>query len=152
LLPHFLARVHASTGVPWVAIVVNGAVLALLALTNAISLLAAVGSFLYVLQFVLPLIALMVVRHRSRTVPSFRTPAPNLVLPLALGGCLLLLIGAFYTSGSGGIGTGFGWLVLGLVAYGTAQALVTHLYRRRYLKQGYGAIMEAIAVLKDLIG
>jgi len=152
LLPRFLARVHSSTKVPWVAILVNGALLALLALSNAIGLLATVGSFLYILQFVLLLIALMVVRHRSRTAPSFRTPAPALVLPLALGGCLLLVVATLYTSGPGGIGTSLGWLMLGLLAYAIVQTVIIYLYRKRYMERGYAATIEAIAALKEQIG
>src|SRR5262249_46847727 len=139
LLPRFLAQAHSSTKVPWAAIITNGAILALLALSNAIGLLAAVGSFLYVLQFVLPLVALIVVRRRSRTIPSFRTPAPNLVIPLALGGCLLLLVGALSTSGPEGMGAGLGWLTIGIVAYAIAQSLIAYLQRKRYMKLGYTA-------------
>ncbi len=147
LLPRFFARVHPSTKVPWLAVLTNGVILALIALTGAVRLLAAVGSFLYVLQFVFPLVALAVLRHRSKMVPSFRIPAPYLVLPLAFGGCLLLL----YASGQGGIGIGLGWLTGGLVTYGGTQGLMIYLRRKRYLKKGYAATMKEIAMLKEQI-
>lgn len=152
LLPRFFARVHPSTKVPWVATLTNGVILALIALSalsgsNVVLLLAAVGSFLYVLQFIFPLAALVVLRRRSKKVPSFRTPAPYLVLPLAFGGCLLLL----YASGQGGIGIGLGWLTVGLVTYTGMQGLVIYLRRKRYLKKGYAATLQEIATLREQI-
>lgn len=149
-IPRLFAKVHPSTNVPWVAIIASGVGLALLALTGGVGLLAAIGSFLYVLQFIFPLLALIVVRRRSKMV-SFTTPAPRLVIPLALGGCLLLLGSALYTSGPGGISIGLGWLVVGLVTYGVAQALIVYLRRKYYLKKGYAVTKEEIVALKDRI-
>src|SRR5437588_1971635 len=63
LLPAPLARVHSTTGVPWVAVVLNGALLALVALTGSVVLVAAVGGFLYVLHFLFPLVALVILRR-----------------------------------------------------------------------------------------
>jgi APA family basic amino acid/polyamine antiporter len=140
--PGFLAQVHPATKVPWAAIVANGVILALLALTDAMKMLATVGSFLYVLQFIFPLLALLVVRRRSKTIPSFRTPAPYLVLPLALGGCLLLLVAALYASGQEGIGIGLGWLMAGLLTYATVQALLIYQHRKHRQKKGYAATKE----------
>ena len=152
LLPRGFAHVHPSTKIPWVAILTSGVMLALLVLTatvlaDAIPLLASVGSFLYVLQFVFPLAALVVLRRRSRVVPSFRTPAPYLVLPLAFGVCLLLL----YESRQAAIGIGLGWLMAGLVAYLVAQSLILTVRRKRYIEKGYTATMEEIATLKQQI-
>ena len=147
LLPRLFSHLHPSTKVPWVAIIVSGVILALLALTDSIPLLAAVGSFLYVLQFVFPLIALVIVRSRSKKVPSFRTPAPYLIITLAFVGCLFLL----YASGQEGMRGGLSWLIAGLVIYASLQGLIIYLRRRRYLKKGYAATMEEIATLKDQI-
>ncbi len=152
LLPRFLAHVHPSTNVPRVAVLTNGAILALIALStlsgsDAVLLLARVGNFLYVLQFVFPLATLVVLRRRSKMVPSFRTPAPYLVLPLAFGGCLLLL----YASGQRGIEIGLGWLTGGLLIYAGAQGLMIYLRRKQFLKKGYAATMEEIVTLKDQI-
>jgi len=80
-----------------------------------------VGGFLYVLHFLFPLVALVVLRRRGGPSPAFRTPAPWVVLPLAFGGCLVLLV----TSGWTGVSGGLGWLFVGLLTYG-----VVHLYRR----------------------
>ncbi|HEX6554343.1 MAG TPA: amino acid permease, partial [Ktedonobacteraceae bacterium] len=113
-LPRVVARVHPTTGVPWAAVLLNGILLALVALTGSVALVAAVGGFLYVLHFLFPLVALLVLRRRGGSLPAFRTPAPRFVLPLAIGGCLLLLV----TSGWTGVLGGLGWLCVGLVAYG----------------------------------
>ena len=114
LLPGLLARVHPATGAPWTAVLLNGILLALVALTGSVGLAAAVGGFLYVLHFLFPLLALVILRRRGGPSPAFRTPAPRVILPLAFGGCLLLLV----TSGWTGVLGGFGWLSVGLLAYG----------------------------------
>src|SRR5437667_2732672 len=111
-LPSVVARVHPTTGVPWVAVLLNGILLALVALTGSVALVAAMGGVLCVLHLLFPLVALLVFRRRGGSSPAFRTPAPRVVLPLAIGGCLLLLV----TSGStGGLG-GLGWLCVGVMA------------------------------------
>lgn len=119
LLPGPLARVHPRTGVPWIAVLLNGFLLALVALTGSVLVVAAVGGFLYVLHFMFPLIALVVLRRRGGPSPVFRVPVPRVVLPLAFGGCLLLLV----TSGWTGLLGGLGWLLIGLLAYGVVFAL-----------------------------
>ena len=147
LLPRFLGHLHPSTRVPWVAVIINGLVFTCLALTDSIQLLAAVGSFLYILQFTIPLVGLILVRTRSAPSPSFRTPAPYLILPLACGGCCLLL----YASGQQGMGAGLIWLGAGFFLYLSVQGLKTYIQRRRYLNRGYGAITEAIELLRERI-
>jgi APA family basic amino acid/polyamine antiporter len=147
LLPRLFARLHPSTEVPWIAIIANGVIFSLFALTASIDALATAGSFLYILQFVFPLIALVLVRSRSKTVPSFRTPVPRLILPLAFTGCLLLL----WASGQKGIEASSYWLVAGLVIHMSFQGLVIYLRRRRYLKKGYTVTTEEIVMRKDQI-
>jgi len=122
LLPAPLARVHSTTGVPWVAVVLNGMLLALVALTDSVVLVAAVGGFLYVLHFLFPLVALVILRRRGGPPPAFRTPAPRLVLSLAFVGGVLLLI----TSGWIGVVIGTAWLLIGLSTYG-----IVRVYRKR---------------------
>ena len=46
------------------------------------------------------------------------TPAPAVVLPLALSGCAVLLI----AGGAAGAAAGLGWLVLGALGYGARAA------------------------------
>ena len=118
LLPVPLASVNSRRGVPWMAVLLNGFLLALVALTGSVLVVAAVGGFLYVLHFVFPLVALVVLRRRGGQQPAFRVPVPWIVLPLAFGGCLLLLV----TSGWTGVLGGLGWLLIGLLAYGVVFA------------------------------
>ena len=113
LLPSPLASVNSRTGVPWMAVLLNGFLLALVALTGSVLVVAAVGGFLYVLHFMFPLVALVVLRRRGGPPPAFRVPAPWIVLPLAFAGCVLLLV----TSGWTGVLGGLGWLLIGLLAY-----------------------------------
>ena len=127
LLPGPVARVHPTTGVPWVAVVLNGVLLALVAFTGSVVLVASVGGFLYVLHFLFTLIALVILRRRGGPPPAFRTPAPRVVLPLAFGGCLVLLV----TSGWTGVSGGLGWLCVGLLAYS-----MVHFYRRARHSRG----------------
>lgn len=115
LLPALLARVHARTRAPWAAILLNGILLALVTLTGSITVVASIGGFLYVLHFLFPLVALLILRRRGGPPPAFRTPVPWLVLPLAFAGSVLLLI----TSGWTGILAGLAWLTGGLLVYGT---------------------------------
>jgi APA family basic amino acid/polyamine antiporter len=121
LLPALVARVHPTTGAPWGAVLLNGILLALVALTGSVLVVAAVGGFLYVLHFLFPLMALVLLRRRGGPAPAFRSPAPRVLLPLALGGSLVLLV----TSGWTGVIGGLVWLCVGLLAYG-----VVHLNRR----------------------
>jgi APA family basic amino acid/polyamine antiporter len=118
LLPKILSYVHKSTGVPWIAVILNGALLSLVALMGSVAFAAAVGGFLYVLNFVFPLAAFVALRRRDGGVkPSFRTPLPQLVLPLAFVSTLTLLV----ASGKTGILAGLTWLTIGLVIYWIAR-------------------------------
>jgi APA family basic amino acid/polyamine antiporter len=105
LLPHGAARVNASTGAPWVAVLLTGAMLALVAATGTIALAAAVGDFLYVLHYLPALASLVRLRRQGGGTPAFATPLPRLVIPLAAGACLLLL----YATGVAGVRGGVGW-------------------------------------------
>ncbi len=115
LLPRLLARVHPRTGIPWVAVVANGVLLVLIALLGSVPSAAEVGGFFYVLHYAFALVGFIVLRYRQKTTATFHTPAPHLVLPLALGGCLLLLV----ASGGTGITISLGWLAGGLIIYGS---------------------------------
>jgi len=114
LLPALVSRIHPTTGAPWGAVLLNGILLALVALTGSVVVVAAVGGFLYVLHFLFPLMALVLLRRRGGPAPAFRSPAPRVVLPLAFGGSLMLLV----TSGWTGVIGGLGWLFVGLLGYG----------------------------------
>lgn len=115
LLPRSLSRVGERTGAPWATVLLNGALLSLVALAVSVELSAAVGGFLYVVHFCFPLVSLAMLKRRGGgESPAFRTPLPKLVLPLAFLGCLLLLV----ASGTTGLVGGLGWLAIGLAAYG----------------------------------
>ena len=161
-LPRMLAYVSPSARVPRIAIIVNGIILALVPLSVAVNLLSAkdavelfssAGSFLYVLHFFFPLIALVVLRQRDKTSSTFQTPAPHLILPLAFGACLLLMYATGqYPGGQKGIGGGLSWLIGGLFVYASIQAITFSLRRRFYLKKkGYVATLEEISVLRNQI-
>jgi APA family basic amino acid/polyamine antiporter len=77
------------------------------------------GGFLYVLHIVPPLVALVLLRRRDPGRPAFATPAPRLVIPLAL----LAGAGLVVASGRTGFAVGGAWLVVGPVV---------HLARRRW--------------------
>jgi APA family basic amino acid/polyamine antiporter len=113
LLPKGLARVHPLTGAPIVAVLINSALLGLVALAGSIQLAARVGGFLYVSQFALALIVLFLLRHRGERSPAFETPLPFVVLPLALGACVILLA----SSGLAGVIGGGVWLLTGLLVF-----------------------------------
>jgi basic amino acid/polyamine antiporter, APA family len=132
LLPAPLARVQSRTGAPWVAILLNGLLLSLVALTGSVELAAAIGGFLYVLHFLFTLIALVILRRQSGPPPAFRTPIPWLVLPLAFASCLLLLV----TSGLVGVGAGLVWLCAGLLAYAAFHVFHPAAQRRSQARKG----------------
>jgi len=131
LLPRVLSRVHKSTGVPWMAVLLDGALLALVALTGSVAFAVAAGGFLYTLSFIFPLTALVVLRRRNsgQVKPSFHTPAAHLVLPLAFAASLVLLV----ASGETGILAGLTWLASGLIVYWTAK-----IFRKSFKKEKGG--------------
>lgn len=113
LLPAPLARVGARTSVPWPAVLLSGLMIGLVAALGSVAVSSAAGGFLFVLHFVPPLIALVVLRRRGGPRPRFATPAPWLVLPLAFAASGLLIL----ASGIVGMSVGGGWLLAGGVAY-----------------------------------
>jgi APA family basic amino acid/polyamine antiporter len=111
-LPAPLARIDSRTGVPATAIVVSGALMAGNAAAGSVAFAAATGGFLYILHFVPPLIALLVLRRRGKARAGFQAPAAAILLPAALLLCGVLLL----ASGLTGIVVGGGWLIAGHVA------------------------------------
>jgi APA family basic amino acid/polyamine antiporter len=114
LLPRGLTRLGRRSGAPWGALTASAALLAVVAATGSVRFSASAGGFLYVLHFVVPLIALVALRRRGELgTAAFRTPAPRLVLPLAFVGCAALLV----AGGAEGAAGGLGWLCLGGAGY-----------------------------------
>jgi APA family basic amino acid/polyamine antiporter len=114
LLPAPIRTVDGRTGAPSVSILLNGVLLALVAASGSVRQTAVIGGFLYVLHFVVPLVALVALRRGHAAASAFVTPMPKLVIPVAFVGCAALVA----ASGLGGIAGGCAWLALGLVAYG----------------------------------
>jgi len=114
LLPAPLAAVHPTTGAPWAALLTSGLLLALIGAAGTVAFAAAAGGFLYVLHFVPPLAALVVLRRRGGTRPTFTTPAPRLLIPLAFAASAALVA----ASGTTGLVFGSGWLLVGLAVHG----------------------------------
>jgi APA family basic amino acid/polyamine antiporter len=122
LLPARLGAVHPRSGAPWVAVAVNGLLLAAVGAAGTVSFAAAAGGLLYVLHFLPPLVALVLLRRRGGRPPAFTTPVPGLLLPLALAAAAALAV----ASGPTGWVSGGGWLLLGLAAHGAHQLAVRH--------------------------
>jgi basic amino acid/polyamine antiporter, APA family len=127
LLPRGLASVDRRTGAPWAALAVSGALLAAVAAAGSIERAAAVGGVLYVLHFAVPLAGLVALRRRGVGEPAFTTPAPRLVIPLALAACGELLV----ASGLAGAGGALAWLALGALGLGARLLLSRRRERRR---------------------
>lgn len=114
LLPQRLAAIASSTGAPWTAVLLNGVLLAAVGGFGTVTFAATAGGFLYVLHFVPPLVALVVLRRAGEGQrPAFVTPAPRVVIPLAFAGTAVLIV----ASGRTGITFGTAWLAVGLVLY-----------------------------------
>jgi len=126
LLPARLGAVHQRTGAPWVAVAVNGLLLAAVGAAGTVSFAAAAGGFLYVLHFLPPLVALVLLRRRGGRPPAFTTPAPGLLLPLGFAAAAALAL----ASGPTGFAAGGGWLLLGLAVHGARQLAVRRLRPR----------------------
>jgi APA family basic amino acid/polyamine antiporter len=122
LLPAPLATVHEATGIPWIAVLLNGLLILGVAAFGTVTMSSSTGGFLYVLHFLPPLIALVALRRdRSQPKPAFSTPWPGVLVPLAVACSLGLLV----ASGVTGATIGSTWLLIGVVLY------ASHLHRRR---------------------
>jgi APA family basic amino acid/polyamine antiporter len=113
LLPRGLGAVSAANGAPWAAVVACGAALAGVAALGSVRLATTAGGFLYVLHFVPPLVALVLLRRRDGGRPAFATPLPRLVIPVAL----LASAGLVVASGRTGVAVGGAWLVVGAAVH-----------------------------------
>jgi APA family basic amino acid/polyamine antiporter len=118
LLPRQLASVSTRSGAPWATLLTCGVLLAAVAAAGSIGLAASAGGFLYVLHFVLPLLAVVALRRRRAPRPpgGMTTPRPRLTLPLALVACGVLLS----ASGVSGAAAGAAWLAFGAFGYSLA--------------------------------
>jgi APA family basic amino acid/polyamine antiporter len=116
LLPRRIAAVSRQSAAPSTALMLSAGLLEAVAAPGSITLAAAIGGFLYVLHFVVPLFALAKLRRRGElALPgALRTPAPRITLPLAFLACAALLIASGLTGAAGGMA----WLGIGVLGYG----------------------------------
>lgn len=114
LLPRLFSVLSRRTGIPWIAVLINGLLIAVIALVGTVPMSSSTGGFLYVLHFLPPLIALVKLRReQTGPKPRFSTPWPWLIVPLAF----LSSIGLLFASGATGWLIGSSWLVAGAVLY-----------------------------------
>jgi APA family basic amino acid/polyamine antiporter len=113
LMPAWLGTISATTGAPARALLLNGGLFAAVALIGSVSVYTAIGGWLYVLHFVVPLVVLCVLRSRGSSTPGFRTPLARLVIPAAFLACAVLLV----ASGPTGMIGGALWVLLGSFVY-----------------------------------
>jgi basic amino acid/polyamine antiporter, APA family len=113
LMPAWLGTISATTGAPARALLLNGGLFAASALIGSVSVYTAIGGWLYVLHFVVPLVVLCVLRSRGSSTPGFGTPLPRLVIPAAFLACAVLLV----ASGLTGMIGGAVWVLLGSFVY-----------------------------------
>lgn len=118
LLPRALAQLSDRSGAPWAALIASATLLVLVALTGSIALTSSAGGFLYILHFLLPLVAFVALRRRGAPAraASFRAPAPRVTLPLAFLACGVVIVG----SGWSGAAVGSGWLAIGATGHAMA--------------------------------
>jgi APA family basic amino acid/polyamine antiporter len=141
-MPRRLAATGRRTGAPWPALLANAALLSAVALTGSVRLAAAIGGFLYVLHFVPPLVALVVLRRRGEGDPAFLTPWPRVVVPLAFGACAALLVAGGVVGAAGGVA----WLGLGLAARSLSRV------RRRPVPRRVGALGAGETAKRQVAG
>ncbi|MGD9471017.1 MAG: amino acid permease [Novosphingobium sp.] len=129
LLPEVLSRVHPKYHTPHVVTIITGIAVACFAALFPVGLLADISNSGTLFAFAMVAIAVMVLR---RTDPSrhrpFRTPAVNLVAPLAIAGCVYL----FFSLSGYTLSLFAGWAVFGLFVY--------FFYGRRHSHVGRGHV------------
>jgi APA family basic amino acid/polyamine antiporter len=132
LLPGPLALVYKRNGAPWTAIVVNGLLIGVVALTGTISMSSSTGGFLYVLHFVPPLVALVKLRNEQSAAPrpAFMAPFPRLLVPIAF----ICSAGLLVASGVLGATIGSAWVLTGVVCY------ATYRYNRRRVERNVAGL------------
>ncbi len=114
LLPEALSRIHPKYHTPHVVTIITGIFVAFFSALFPVGALADISNSGTLFAFAMVAIAVMVLR---RTDPNrarpFRTPAVNIVAPLAVIGCLYLFFSlSIYT-----LSLFAGWAVFGLVIY-----------------------------------
>jgi APA family basic amino acid/polyamine antiporter len=114
LLPQRLAAVHPRWRTPHVITLLTGVVVAIVAGGFRLDEIAALANAGTLCAFIAVAVAMLVLRQREPTLPrSFACPAPWLVGPLAIGGCL----GLFFYLGQQTLLFFLVWQAIGLAWY-----------------------------------
>jgi basic amino acid/polyamine antiporter, APA family len=122
-LPARLGQVAAFRDTPVPSVLASGALVALVAVVaylDGVQLIAGIAGFLYVLHYLPPLAALVLVRRqaRARSPAAFTTPIPRIVIPAAIACCVLVAV----ASGLKSMALGSVWLVIGALYRSRTQA------------------------------
>ena len=114
LLPEKLSSVHPRFKTPHVITIITGIFVALFAAFFPVGALADISNSGTLFAFAMVAIAVMVLRKTDAgRLRPFRTPAVNIVAPLAVIGCIYLFFSlSWYT-----LGLFVAWAALGLVVY-----------------------------------
>lgn len=126
LLPEKLSAVHPKFHTPHIITMITGVFVALFAAFFPVGALADISNSGTLFAFAMVAFAVMILR---RTDPNrrrpFRTPAVNVVAPLAIAGCVYL----FFSLSGYTLALFAGWAVIGLVIYFTYSRQASHLGR-----------------------
>jgi APA family basic amino acid/polyamine antiporter len=127
LLPAAFSKVHPRFHTPHVITILTGLFVAAFAAFFPVGLLADVSNSGTLFAFAMVSISVMVLRRTDPDrVRPFRTPAVNIIAPIAAAGCVYLFCSlSFYT-----IALFFGWAIVGFIVY--------FLYGRRHSHVGLG--------------
>ncbi|HEX7873365.1 MAG TPA: amino acid permease [Sphingobium sp.] len=130
LLPAVLSKVHPKFHTPHVITILTGVFVAIFAAFFPVGLLADISNSGTLFAFAMVAISVMVLRRTDPDrVRPFRTPAVNIIAPVAAAGCVYLFFSlSFYT-----IALFVGWAAVGFVVY--------FLYSRNHSHVGRG-LME----------
>ncbi len=126
LLPEVLSSVHPRFKTPHVITIITGIFVALFAAFFPVGALADISNSGTLFAFAMVAVAVMVLRRTDpKRMRPFRTPAVNLIAPLAVVGSLYLFFSlSWYT-----LGLFAAWGVLGLIVYFTYSRSRSHVGR-----------------------
>jgi APA family basic amino acid/polyamine antiporter len=129
LLPPILSTVHPRFHTPHIITILTGLFVAMFAAFFPVGLLADISNSGTLFAFAMVCISVMVLRRTDPTRHRpFRTPAVDVIAPVAAIGCVYL----FFSLSGYTITLFFGWAILGFIVY--------FLYSRNHSHVGHGII------------